>query len=193
VVTILASGILVVTTSRPPGPAPAAMPVAISPLKTPAPIVTPQFTLTPEVAERAKEAVDYLHDVRNVPRAQGAGITGDLVPEAGINPNEVQNDGRSRGLAQWFKDRWAAFVKFARDHNRPITCNPVRLTPCAHAQLDFILYEMRQPPMAEVNKQLSAATTPEDAAVAFIGYLKPAPQFLNLEQRREYAAAIAKL
>lgn len=101
-------------------------------------------------------------------REQAAGIVGNLQNESGrgLDPNAFRaNDAgpgqHSRGIAQWNRDRLANLAAYAKKVKRP--WNELQ------TQLEFIQWELSSTHKA-AGKRLKAATTADEAAVAFTYY-----------------------
>lgn len=94
-----------------------------------------------------------------------AGIIGNLIQENSTFDTALMGDGgTSGGLAQFHNERLTALKKFASDRGKPWTDHQI--------QIDYIDHELHTTEAGTLAK-LQAATTPEDAAAAFIGYERP--------------------
>ncbi|WP_213775433.1 phage tail tip lysozyme [Bradyrhizobium sp. dw_78] len=93
-----------------------------------------------------------------------AGIVGNVVHESGVDPTAVGDNGTSGGLAQWHNERLTALKAFAAAQGKPVSD--------LQTQVDFIDHELHTTEAGTLAK-LQAATTPEDAAGAFIDYERP--------------------
>lgn len=134
--------------------------------------LTPQQrieALTPvQVGERTKTAYQFFTG-RGWSPVAAAGIVGGLVHESGLktgalNPGDGADGSDSIGLAQWNSDRAAALKQFAaakgkdwRDYG---------------TQLEFVDRELRSSEVGAAAK-LNAATTPREAAAAFVTFERP--------------------
>jgi hypothetical protein len=100
---------------------------------------------------------------------QSAGIVGNLMAEATvkIDPNIQENGGNGPGygIAQWTSPpRKRGLNAFARNNNYAVGT--------LETQLLYILHELNNEE-SPWNRKLKAASTPEQAAMAFCGYERP--------------------
>jgi len=114
-------------------------------------------------AEAAKQAYQFFIGKGYRPE-EAAGIVGNLVHESGMNPASIGDSGTSVGLAQFHNERAAALRQFAASRGKPVTD--------FQTQLEFVDQELRTTE-APTRALLSRATTPEQAAAAFINYERP--------------------
>jgi len=111
----------------------------------------------------AKSAFDFFKS-RGYTDAQSAGIVGNLIHESGLDPGAVGDAGTSVGLAQFHNERAVALAQFASERGT----SPGDF----QTQLEFIDKELRSTE-GRAFQALQAATTPEDAAAAFVHYERP--------------------
>jgi hypothetical protein len=117
-----------------------------------------------------------------------AGMVGNTIHEAGVNPYASGDAGTSGGIAQWHNERLTALRQFAAAQGKPATD--------LQTQVDFIDHELHTTETGTLAK-LQAARTPEEAAVAFMDYERPqgwSPQNpaggLGYESRQRQARAV---
>jgi hypothetical protein len=96
--------------------------------------------------------------------AQVAGIIGNLQHESSLDPNAVGDNGTSFGLAQWRGDRLNALHDFAAKNGSDPADIPT--------QIGFLHKEL-QGPESTAREALTAATTPGEAATAFMHFERP--------------------
>lgn len=117
---------------------------------------------------REQAAVSFFMG-RGWSRAQAAGIVGNLAQESSLRPDERNpGDGRdgsdSIGVGQWNADRARALTAFAQARGKS--------AGDFETQLAFIQHELETSETGAA-AALRKATTPEQAAAAFIGYERP--------------------
>jgi hypothetical protein len=119
----------------------------------------PMMTGKPEpVNDSAKAAYQYYIDKHGLDPQTSAAIVGNLMQESDLKPTAKEPGGNGRGIAQWdARDRWPAFLKWAKDSNR----DPQDL----HTQLDYVLAE---PGWGQKALQVAGkADNVNDATIAF--------------------------
>lgn len=100
------------------------------------------------------QAVKFFES-RGWSHAQALGIAANLQAESGVDPTAEGDNGQAYGIAQWHKDRQAAFQKWAGNWIGNSTLEQ---------QLGFVDYELRNGGESQAGAALSKATTPEQAA-----------------------------
>lgn len=123
---------------------------------------------TPEkeanLSNPSKYAFEYFKG-KGLPPHIAAGIVGNLMQESGnfrpdVITDEITGDnGTSHGIAQWHKDRWPAFLRWASSQGK----NPKELD----TQLEYVYVEATQ--RGDLGK-VSTATTSSEAANLFAKY-----------------------
>lgn len=111
----------------------------------------------------AKTAMDYFQS-QGYSQAQAAGIVGNLVHESGLNPNAVHDQGTGLGIAGHRLERLDAMKAFAASKGKPVND--------FQTQLEFINQELNTTESG-AGAKVRAATTPEQAAAAFINFERP--------------------
>jgi len=114
-------------------------------------------------AAAAKTARDFFIG-KGYSSIEAAGIVGNLVHESGVNPLAIGDAGTSVGVAQEHNERADALRRFAAEQGKPATD--------FRTQLEFIDRELRTSEMPTA-AFLKMARTPEEAAVAFMGFERP--------------------
>lgn len=113
--------------------------------------------------QAAKTAVDFFTS-RGWSPAQAQGIVGNLIHESGLNPNAVHDNNTGLGIAGHRLERLDAMRAFAKERGKPVTDY--------QTQLEFIDQELRTTE-GKAGAAVRAATTPEQAAAAFINFERP--------------------
>ena len=106
------------------------------------------------------QAMNYFMS-QGLTKEQSAGIVGNLMQEsgAGIDPNAKNKTGH-RGIAQWDKNRWGNFEKFAKQKGLDVNTR--------EAQLQWIMEEMRTGGGGLSLKTLKGAKTSRQSAELFL-------------------------
>ena len=158
--------------SSPTGAAPQAIPVARSG-------ATPQSGQTAGRGS-AEEAMNFFIG-RGWTREQAAGIVGNLAHESStFNPNDIGDNGRAYGIAQWREPRQADFERWA---GRPIRGSTFQ------QQLEFIQYELTQGKERSAGNRLRQARTAAEAAEivdVFYERSNGATRLLRIETANRY-------
>ncbi len=113
--------------------------------------------------QAAKTAVDFFTS-RGWSPAQAQGIVGNLIHESGLNPGAVHDNNTGLGIAGHRLERLDAMKAFAAERGKPVTDY--------QTQLEFIDQELRTSE-GKAGAAVRAATTPEQAAAAFIHFERP--------------------
>jgi hypothetical protein len=113
--------------------------------------------------QAAKTAVDFFTS-RGWSPAQAQGIVGNLIHESGLNPNAVHDNNTGLGIAGHRLERLDAMRAFAKERGKPVNDY--------QTQLEFIDQELRTSE-GKAGAAVRAATTPEQAAAAFIHFERP--------------------
>lgn len=121
------------------------------------------------ISNPSKYAFEYFQK-KGVPPHIAAGIVGNLIQESGnFRPDVVTDDitgdnGTSHGIAQWHKDRWPAYLRWASSQGR----NPKELD----SQLEYVYVEATQ--RGDLDKVSTAKTSSEAANLFAKYYERPA-------------------
>jgi hypothetical protein len=113
--------------------------------------------------EAAAAAVSFFMG-RGYTTAQAQGIVGNLIHESGLNPNAVHDNNTGLGIAGHRLERLDAMRAFARERGKPVND--------FQTQLEFIDQELRTTE-GKAGAAVRAATTPEQAAAAFVHFERP--------------------
>jgi hypothetical protein len=113
--------------------------------------------------QAASTAVDFFTS-RGWSKAQAQGIVGNLIHESGLNPNAVHDNNTGLGIAGHRLERLDAMRQFAAERGKPVND--------FQTQLEFIDQELRTTE-GKAGAAVRAATTPEQAAAAFIHFERP--------------------
>jgi hypothetical protein len=113
--------------------------------------------------QAAKTAVDFFTS-RGWSPAQAQGIVGNLIHESGLNPNAVHDNNTGLGIAGHRLERLDALRTFAKA--KGTAPNDFQ------TQLEFIDQELRSTE-SKAGAAVRAATTPQQAAAAFIHFERP--------------------
>lgn len=100
------------------------------------------------VAGATAERLMAFFEKKGWTHAQAAGIVANLHSESGFNPKAEGDHGEAYGIAQWHRDRQAAFAKWAGHDIRQST---------EREQLEFINYELREGARRKAGQLLKAA------------------------------------
>jgi hypothetical protein len=113
--------------------------------------------------QAASTAVDFFTS-KGWSKAQAQGIVGNLIHESGLNPNAVHDNNTGLGIAGHRLERLSAMREFAAARGKPVND--------FQTQLEFINQEL-QTTEGKAGAAVRAATTPEQAAAAFIHFERP--------------------
>lgn len=113
--------------------------------------------------QAAASAVDFFTSKGWTP-AQAQGIVGNLIHESGLNPNARHDNNTGLGIAGHRLERLDAMRQFAAAAGKPVND--------FHTQLEFINQELNTTE-GKAGAAVRAATTPEQAAAAFIHFERP--------------------
>ena len=113
--------------------------------------------------EAAATAVNFFMS-KGYTTGQAQGIVGNLIHESGLNPNAVHDGGTGFGIAGHRLERLDAMKSFAAARGKPIND--------FQTQLEFIDQELRTSE-GRAGAAVRAATTPEQAAAAFVHFERP--------------------
>lgn len=130
--------------------------------RQPLPAMTQQLNAVRGQAA-AKSAYDFFVG-RGYTPAQASGIVGNLIHESGLDPGAVGDQGTSIGVAQFHAERAAALAKYAKETGRDVHD--------LQTQFEFIDKELQSTEAATLQR-LKTASTPEEAAAAFVHYERP--------------------
>ena len=133
------------------------------------------------------QAMNYFMS-QGLTKDQSAGIVGNLMQEsgAGIDPNAKNKTGH-RGIAQWDKNRWGNFEKWAKKKGLDVNTR--------EAQLQWIMEEMRTGDGGLSLKTLKGAKTSRQSAELFLKQYERSGEeagSAGFENRMKNAAALSK-
>jgi hypothetical protein len=118
--------------------------------------------------DKGQYAYNYLIS-KGLTSAAASGIIGNLVAESGLNTaikGTADNKG-SIGIAQWHSGRKEGLINFAKKQGKNYTD--------LNTQLDYLVYELKQPEYKNALTGLQSAKTPKEAANIFMNkFEKPA-------------------
>jgi hypothetical protein len=135
---------------------------------------------------REQQAYEYFRSI-GYTDAQAAGMVGNLTNESALNPNAINrgdgSDGTdSIGIAQWNSSRADELKKFAASRGTSYDD--------FETQLAFVDHELNTTE-GRANRQLDAATTPTEAAVAMSNYERYAGYKLGIQGHETQSRAAA--
>ena len=106
-----------------------------------------------------EKAMNYFMS-QGLTKEQAAGIVGNLMQESTskIDPMAINATGH-RGIAQWDKNRWSRFEKWAKSQGLDVNT--------IDAQLQWVMHELRTGSGGLSMKTLQGASTAKDAAALF--------------------------
>jgi len=113
--------------------------------------------------QAAATAVDFFTS-KGWSKAQAQGIVGNLIHESGLNPNARHDNNTGLGVAGHRLERLDAMKAFAAAAGKPVND--------FQTQLEFINQELNTTE-GKAGAAVRAATTPEQAAAAFIHFERP--------------------
>lgn len=119
------------------------------------------------LVDRGRGILNY-YQQRGLSPVASAGIAGALMQEnSGRFDGKPGDNGISHGAAQWNGARFTGLKAFAADRGTEWTDG--------QTQLDYVLHEMREGDAGarRAGRELAAATTPEEAAVAMMHFERP--------------------
>ncbi|CAG9194293.1 Putative membrane protein, phage K related protein [Paraburkholderia caribensis] len=131
-------------------------------------------------------AIEYFQS-RGWSRSQAIGIVANLQRESQVDPTAVGDNGQAYGIAQWHKDRQAAFQKWAGNWIGNSTLEQ---------QLGFVDYELRNGGVQEraAGSALANASTPEQAAdIVSRLYERPGAADSEAAARSQFAGQLSGL
>ena len=105
-------------------------------------------------------AFNFLATQSGMNAIAAAGIVGNLMAESSVNPKSSERGGQTIGIAQWEGQRDDALKAFAAAHGKPWDDLTV--------QLEF-LWQEATTSYSTVLEHVKSATTPEDAAMQWMG------------------------
>jgi len=105
------------------------------------------------------QAMNYFMS-QGLSQEQAAGIVGNLMQESTAAIDPMANNGTHRGIAQWDKNRWANFEKFAKQKGLDVNTR--------EAQLQWIMEEMRTGDGGLGIERFKKTKTAEEAAALFV-------------------------
>ena len=105
------------------------------------------------------QAMNYFMS-QGLTKEQAAGIVGNLMQESTAAIDPMANNGTHRGIAQWDKNRWANFEKFAKKKGLDVNSR--------EAQLQWIMEEMRTGSGGLGIERFKKTKTAAEAAALFV-------------------------
>lgn len=132
-----------------------------------------------------EQAMNYFMS-QGMTKEQAAGIVGNLMQESGAGLDPMANNGTHRGIAQWDKNRWGNFEKWAKKKGLDVNTR--------EAQLQWIMEEMNTGSGGLGIERFKKTKTAEEAAGLFLSDFERSgekPGSVGYENRMKNAKNLA--